>query len=343
MLKKNEDNLRIKWPKVSMIFVAYNDAQGVRRCLESVRQQSYPQDLIDIVFIDDGSVDDSVKIAKSFGARVFIHPKGYIYENWILGMHNIKGDFIFSLETDIVIAGKDFIKKMVLPMLEDDRIIASFTDEKPSSDMHWAARFLTYNHAMCDPLLEFLLDKLENKIVERKKDYSLCKFDEKLQPSVRMFYRVEYLKKTLNWKAKNYFDHDFVINCVRSGYPYFAYVSDPGYIHYHVGGLKHLIHKRVRNIKMHFLPYYKKTDYVFLDTGKRVEALKIVLFVLYANLLFPAAIRGFFRFLKHRDWVFFMEPIITVGITDALLFTFLRDRKGRSYICDSLKSIISMN
>lgn len=333
---------KVKWPKVSMIFVAYNDADGVKKCLESVRIQDYPQDLIDIVFVDDGSTDGSAEVAKSFGARAFINPKGYIYKNWILGLHKIKGDFIFSLETDIVLGGKDFIKKMVMPMLEDDRIIASFTDEKPSPDMHWAARFLAYSHAMCDPLLEFLLDKLENKIVEKKKSYALCKFDDKLQQSVRMFYRVEYLKKTPNWKAKNYFDHDFVINCVRSGYTYFAYVSDPGYIHYHVKSLKHLIQKRVRNIKMHFLPYYKKTDYVFLDTGKRKEVLRLILFIIYANLFIPAAIRGIVRSLKHRDWALLMEPIITIGITDSLLVTFLKDKKGRAYISDSLHSLFKI-
>lgn len=335
ILKKTE------WPRISFIFVAYNDAQGVKRCLESVRQQSYPQNLIDIVFVDDGSTDDSVVVAKSFGARVFVNPKGYIYKNWIFGLHKIEGDFIFSLETDIVLAGKDFIKKMVLPMLEDNRIIASFTDEKSSPDMHWSARFLTYTHAMCDPLLEFLLDKLENKIVEKKKSYALCKFDEKFQQTVRMFYRVEYLKKTPNWKAKNYFDHDFVINCVRAGYSYFAYIPDPGYIHYTVKSLKQLIYKRVRNVKMHFLPYYKKTDYVFLDTGKRRDVLRLILFVIYANLFIPATIRGFMRFLKHKDWVLLMEPIITIGITDVLLLTFLRDKQGRTYISDSFHSLIS--
>lgn len=339
MIKELQDNSKIKWPKISLIFVAYNDAQGVKRCLESVRQQSYPRDLIDIVFVDDGSTDDTAKVARSFGARVFVHPRGYIYKNWILGMHNIKGDFIFSLETDIVLAGKDFIKKMVLPMLEDNRIIASFTDEKSSPDMHWSARFLTYTHAMCDPLLEFLLDKLENKIIERKKDYALCKFDEKFQQTVRMFYRVKYLKKTPNWKADNYFDHDFVVNCIRSGYPYFAYVPHPGYVHYTVISLKQLIEKRVRNVKMHFLPYYKKTEYVFLNTEKKSEVLKLILFVIYANLLFPAAIRGLFRFLKHKDWVLLMEPIIAIGVMDALIITFLKDKKGRMYILDSVKTL----
>ena len=338
---KTKNNPQTKWPKVSLIFVAYNDANGVKRCLESVRRQSYAQNLIDVVFIDDGSTDGSVKVAKSFGARVFINPKGYIYRNWILGLHKIKGDFVFSLETDIVLAEKDFIKKMVLPMLEDNRIIASFTDEKSSPDMHWSARFLTYTHAMCDPLLEFLLDKLENKIIEKKEGYFLCKFDERLQQTVRMFYRVEYLKKTPNWKAENYFDHDFVINCVRAGYPYFAYVPNPGYIHYTVKSLGQLIYKRDRNVKMHFLPYYKKTDYTFIDTGKKKDVLKLILFVIYANLLFPATIRGIFRFFKHRDWVLLMEPIITVGVTDMLLFTFLKGEKGRKYIYDSISSLVN--
>lgn len=331
---------KIKWPKVTLFFSALNDAQRMERCLKSIRKQDYPKKLLDLVVVDDGSSDNTVQISRKYGARTYINPGGYIYKNWMIAVRKSKGEFFFPCETDHVLGGADFIKKMVLPMLKDDRIVASFTDERLAKDMHWTARFLCYATAQADPLLEFLFDKIENKIVEKHKGYSLCKFDEKLQPAVRMFFRKRYFKKTLNWKSDDYFDHDYVINCVRAGYPYFAYVPFPGYFHYHSTSLKHLVTKRVRNIQKHFLPYYKNTEYVILDTGNKSQVFKLVLFVLYANTIILPTLRGIFRAIKFKDLVLLTEPIITISITDALLFAFIKDKQGRKFILDSLKTLV---
>ncbi len=329
-----------KWPKVSLIIAALNDEKRLQRCLDSVQEQDYPKYLIDLIIVDDGSTDGTVELAKKYGARVFINPGGYIYKNMMIGVKESRGKYFFTPETDIVLGGRDFIKNMIYPMLVDKRIVASFTDEKMSKDMHWSARFLCYATAQADPLLEFLFDKIENKIVNIRKNFFLCKFDNKLQPAVRMFYRKNYFQNTASWKSDSYFDHDFVINCVKKGYTYFAYVPDPGYFHYHVKSLRHLMQKRVRNIKQHFLPYYKKTKYVILNTRDKKQVFRLVLFVVYANLIFPAMVRGIYRYFKYKDWVLLSEPIITICVTDALLINFLKEKQGRKFIMDSLKSFI---
>lgn len=334
-------NAKIKWPKVSFILLTLNDVKGTEKCLRSVKMQDYPKGLIDIVVVDNGSTDGSEKVAKKMGARVFSQPKGTLYSNWIYGMHRVKGEYFFYLEQDIELRDKSFIKKMIKPMLEDKRIIASFTKEHPNKEMHWTARFLSYHHAQADPLLELVFDKLEKKFVSKADGYMLCKFDERLQPAVRMFYRVRHLKKTPNWKAENYFDHDFAIRCVRAGYPYFAYVPEPGYYHYHVKNFKHFLQKRIRNMHLHYFDYHDKGSYVILNIKDKRSVIKLIAFFIYANLLFPATIRGILRFIKHRDPVLLTEPIITIGVADALLFAFLTDKRGRTYISNSLKTLIS--
>lgn len=329
---------KLKQPKVSFVLLTYNGGDGVRKAIESVKKQDYPKDLIEIVVVDNGSTDQSASVAKKLGARVFIEPKGTLYSNWVIGLHKVTGEFMFYLEQDIVLRQKDFIKNMINPMLVDPRLIATFTKEYPKSDMHWTARFLSYHYCQCDPLLEFLFDKLENKVIEDHGQYQVCKFDERLQPACRMFYRMKYLKRTPNWTTKNYFDHDFVINCVHWGYPYFAYVPKPGYYHYHVRDFGHLLQKRVRNMHMHYFDYNQKGDYTILNTKNKSQVLGLIGFVIYANLLLPAFIRGFLRFIKHKDWVLLMEPIVTVGVTDALLLAFLQDGRGRKFISQSLKT-----
>lgn len=332
------------WPKVSFILLTLNGGDGVRKCLESLKKQSYATELVDIVVVDNGSQDNSVEIAKSMDARVFVHPEGNLYSNWVRGLHKTKGEFVFYLEQDIVLRGRDFIKKMIKPLLEDDKLVATFTKEYPKNDMHWVCRYLSYHYSQCDPLLEYLFLPVEKSFVEKKKDYIICKFeDKKIPPAARMFYRVKYLKKTPNWTTKNYFDHDFIINCIRSGYPYFGYVPEAGYHHYHVRDFNHLMQKRTRNLGMHFFPEYGKYHYTILDTKNKWEVLRLIWFVIYANLFFPAAIRGFLRFLKYKDTALLMEPVITIAITDVLLWSFLTDKVGRKMLRHSFKALVTLH
>jgi len=330
----------IKWPKISFILLTFNGGDGVRKCLESVKRQDYPQKLIDTVVVDNGSKDESVKIARQFETRVFVHPEGDLYSNWVRGLHKVRGEFVFYLEQDIVLRNKSFIKKMIKPLLEDSRLVATFTKEYPKNDMHWVCRYLSYHYSQCDPLLEYLFLPVEKSFIDRREGYIVCKFeDKKIPPAARMFYRMKYLKKTPNWTTKNYFDHDFIINCVRSGYPYFGYVLEPGYYHYHVRDFKHLLQKRTRNLGMHFFPEYGKYHYTILNTKNKWEVIRMALFIIYANLLVPAFIRGLFRFFKHRDWVLLTEPLVVISVTDTLLWSFLSNKTGRKMIFDSLSNI----
>src|SRR5690349_16148991 len=44
-------------PKVSVIIPAYNEQLNIDHCLLSLKAQTYPQHLIEIVVVDDGSAD----------------------------------------------------------------------------------------------------------------------------------------------------------------------------------------------------------------------------------------------------------------------------------------------
>jgi glycosyltransferase involved in cell wall biosynthesis len=333
-----------EWPKVSFILLTFNDKKGVIKCINSVWMQDYPSGLIDLVVVDNGSKDGSSEIARKMGARVFVHPEGDLYSNWIRGLHKINGEFVFYLEQDIVLNTPYFIKEMIRPLLKDKRLVATFTREHPNKDMHWVPRYLSYHYSQCDPLYEFLTPKLESTFFEFHDTYMVCKYRlGNIPPVARMFYRVEYLKKTPNWEVKNYFDHDFIITMVKSGYKYWAYVPEPGYFHYHARDLSHLLKKRVRNLDIHYFPYNEETEYKWMDAKKPFEVIRMIYWVVYANLFLPALIRGFLRFLKHRDIALLGEPVIVICTTDVLLWAFINNKVGRKIFVTSLKSIMNIS
>jgi mycofactocin glycosyltransferase len=55
---------------VSVVIPVRDRAEELRKCLESLRRLDYPQDALEIIVVDDGSLDDSALVAKEFGARV---------------------------------------------------------------------------------------------------------------------------------------------------------------------------------------------------------------------------------------------------------------------------------
>jgi mycofactocin system glycosyltransferase len=57
-------------PAVSVVIPVMNRAGELRRCLRSLQRLSYPQELIKIIVVDDGSVDASPAVAREFGALV---------------------------------------------------------------------------------------------------------------------------------------------------------------------------------------------------------------------------------------------------------------------------------
>ena len=59
-----------KQPLVSVLINNYNYSRFLRYCIQSALDQSYQN--IEIIFYDDGSKDDSVEVAKSFGEKVLV-------------------------------------------------------------------------------------------------------------------------------------------------------------------------------------------------------------------------------------------------------------------------------
>lgn len=56
-------------PNVLLIVPARNEGHNLRRCLDGLLHQDYPQDRLNIVVVDDNSTDDTFAVASSFAGR----------------------------------------------------------------------------------------------------------------------------------------------------------------------------------------------------------------------------------------------------------------------------------
>ena len=269
----------------------------------------------------------------------FFHKDAYAHRSF--AMRKCTGDYVYMiLEQDMEIHSKDFVQKLVRPLMLEPQLTASFTREYSNSKQHWVNRFLSSGPSQNGPLFEYLTPSVSSTIVEKKKEYSVCKYEiDHIPTTTHMLFRVNFLKNTSVWNQKKDFDHDTVIKLVKAGYQKFAYVPSAGIYHYHVRSLNELIKKNLRNLDNHYFPYNKSLPYKWVDFSKKKEVLKLFLWVIYANLFFPAMIKGFLRFLKHHDPILLAEPIIVISITDAILYKFFTNKVGRKLISKSIRTI----
>lgn len=328
-------------PKISIIILTINEESFLRKCLASIRNQSYPQGKIEIVVVDNGSKDRSVEVAKSFGAKVSVNSSGDVFQNWAIAMKKITGDFTYMVDQDIELREPHFFQQMLKPLLEDKKIVASFTRKYVRKDQPWITRYLSHHPSQQDPLYEFLIPPVTDYYIKEKPDYIICKFKlGRVPPFGRMFFRVKHLRNIGIMKLDRIFDYDLIERSIRSGQELFAYVPKAGLYHHHAKSFRHLLKKRIRNVHLHYLPYKNSTDFLWIDVRRREDVFKMIYWILYANLIAPATLRGFIRFLRIKDPVVLMEPVVALVITDVLLLEFIKTGSGRNMYVDSLKTLL---
>lgn len=105
----------LKSPSLSVCLIAKNEEKFLSRCLESIK------DIADeIILVDTGSEDRTKEIANSYGARVI----DYKWEDDFSKARNIyidsaTKDWIFQIDADETIEGKDLIKIKQLIEMEN--------------------------------------------------------------------------------------------------------------------------------------------------------------------------------------------------------------------------------
>jgi len=111
-------------PLVSVIIPAYNEEESVEETIKSVLKSDYPN--FEVLFIDDGSKDGTLKIAKKFESekvKVFHKKNGGKASALNFGIKRAKGEIIFTMDADTYVCPES-MKKMVRPF-KDKRVMST--------------------------------------------------------------------------------------------------------------------------------------------------------------------------------------------------------------------------
>ncbi|HQF19793.1 MAG TPA: glycosyltransferase family 2 protein [Kiritimatiellia bacterium] len=84
---------------ISVVVLSHNEAANLPRCLRALRGCA------EVVVVDDGSTDDSQRIAAELGARVVVHPFASFADqrNWALAEAGLRHEWTLHLDADEVV------------------------------------------------------------------------------------------------------------------------------------------------------------------------------------------------------------------------------------------------
>ncbi len=90
----------ILMPLVSFVIPVKNDARRLRRCLDTIRANDFPQDRVEIIVADNGSTDDSAAVAAAAEATVLELPGYRIGELRNLAAAAARGQILAFVDAD---------------------------------------------------------------------------------------------------------------------------------------------------------------------------------------------------------------------------------------------------
>lgn len=116
--------------KVSAIVPVFNEESTLKDCLNSLKNQSYKN--LEIIVVDDGSTDNSLKIAKEFNIDVLKQNHSGPGNARNAGADKSQGEILVFADADMTF-DKDFVSDLVKPII-DGKTIGTFSKNERVSN-----------------------------------------------------------------------------------------------------------------------------------------------------------------------------------------------------------------
>ena len=140
--------MRLSKPRISVIIPVLNEEASILKVLHYLRHNSTQNLIKEILVVDGGSNDNTVKIARDYGVTVIHSPKGRA-KQMNLGAKNAKGDIFYFLHVD-TLPPKDF-DQSIINAVGDKHEVGCFQMRFDSNSrfLKFFAWFSRVNHTIC--------------------------------------------------------------------------------------------------------------------------------------------------------------------------------------------------
>jgi len=110
------------YPLLSIVTATYNSQRTLEKTLQSIANQTYPKEKIEILVIDGGSTDNTVNIAKLYKCKILPNPKVDPVSAKYIGILKASGKYILFLDSDEVLEKPTSLKVKYLAFKKDNKM-----------------------------------------------------------------------------------------------------------------------------------------------------------------------------------------------------------------------------
>lgn len=311
-------------PLISIITPPWNSNLPLfERVLTEIKLQTYPKNLIEHIVMDAGSTNGTVELAIKYGCNVIVRSDLRIQElarAWV-GIMKAKGELILILQSDNIITSKNWLKEMVLPFLENKKIVCTFSAYNSyEKDMNATTRYCALIGAN-DPTI-YYLDKTEKipmtqkyynkgEILKETANYYIVRFNKNNLPTIgdngHMFLKSAMEK--VNKDQQKYVHPDAFFDMLELGYDTYGVVKN-SIIHMITPNIKQFVKRRIQLKDTYYDGRRGKRKYLVFNWESSRDRYNLLKYI-FSSLTFVyplfESIRGY---IKIRDTAWFLHPVI---------------------------------
>jgi glycosyltransferase involved in cell wall biosynthesis len=320
-------------PEISFVIPTYNAGFHLNSCLSSIRDQDYPQELVEILVADGGSSDNTLEIARSYNCQVLDNPKRLAEYGVQLGVQKTSGDFIVVFAADNELIGTDWIHK-VIGVFNSDTDVSSVWG-RLASEKNDPALNKYFELIQSDPLNWFLNNNLMRYKAKSQFYAEDCfKFEvDPRRPLVwganGLVYRASRIKAI--WAQEGYLgDNDAFQRMIEEGNNKVVYFDCPFVYHHHVVRITDWVKKWRRNFIQHLADQRqtRNMNWVFTDDFK----IKLFFWIIYSLIPIFSLLHSIYLSFRDKNIYWFYHPFISFIQTATYSTLILFNHKGRNLI-----------
>jgi len=311
-----DNNMVKSRPKISIITPTLNSGRTIEEYFKAIKSQKYKGE-VEVLILDGGSTDKTLKIAKENGAKVFFNKLKTAEAGKALGVRKATGSICAFIDSDNLLVGNSWLEEMAKPFVEDDTIIAAEPIEYTyRKEDHWLTRYFALI-GMGDPVnlfignydrFSYITNKWTNLKLEteNKKGYIKVNLINKI-PTIGANGFLIKKEVLVNNKLGDYlFDVEVLESLITKRQISIAKV-DTGVVHLFSGDVNTFIRKQRRRIRDYL--YYKNTNKRQGSGNINYIYLGILKFIVYCFLAVPLIAQSIVGFIRKQDWVWLFHPI----------------------------------
>ena len=313
----------MKFPKISIIIVTFNNERTIENCARSVKMQDYPQKLIEYINIDGGSYDRTMSILRRYGYKIV---SSIIKKNAeaqrAIGLKIANNDLIISIDADNYLPDKNWLKKMIQPFLEESSIVHAGTmyfsyRKKDSFYNRYCALFgatdpVAFYVGRPDRVPYYVTKWTRGRIIKETSTYYIVEFDRETLPTVGcngVVYKKSTLIKYARSSPEEFLHIDVFADLVDKGFNQFAVVK-ANVVHDTAVTLRSLIEKRIAFLSGYYLVNTTKRRYLIYNPKKIKDNIRLFLFIVYTITFIKPLLDSVRGYMVIRDLAWFAHPVV---------------------------------